>query len=153
MSVVNPSSLGMNYSDTKHLTNAWKLVIGSRCYSGHLFGYGGNLRSLVQSLSRVLILWDPMDCSTLGFPIHRQLTELAQTHVYRVGDAIQPSHPLSSPSPPAFFLSSRVFESALHIKVLELQLQHQSFQVQHQFQIRLQWGGGCHERLQMVTGL
>ena len=44
-------------------------------------------------------LCDPMDCSTPGFPVHHQLSELAQTHVHRVGDAIQPSHPLSSPSP------------------------------------------------------
>ena len=47
-----------------------------------------------------------MDCSTPGFPVHHQLPELAQTHVHRVGDAIQPSYPLSSPSPPAF--SSRL---------------------------------------------
>ena len=46
-----------------------------------------------------------MDCSTSGFPVHHQLLELAQTHVHRVGDAIQPSHPLSSPSPPAFNLA------------------------------------------------
>ena len=46
-------------------------------------------------------LCDPMDCSTPGFPVHHQLPELAQTCVHRVGDAIQPSHPLSSPSPPA----------------------------------------------------
>ena len=52
-----------------------------------------------------LTLCDPMDCSTPGFPVHYQLPELAQTHVYRVGDAIQPSHPLSSPSPPTFNLS------------------------------------------------
>ena len=50
-------------------------------------------------------LCDPMDCSTPGFPVHHQLPELAQTHVHRVGDAIQSSHPLSSPSPPAFNLS------------------------------------------------
>ena len=50
-------------------------------------------------------LCDLMDCSTPGFPFHHQLPELAQTHVRRVGDAIQPSHPLSSPSPPAFNLS------------------------------------------------
>ena len=48
---------------------------------------------------------DPVDHSTPGFPVHHQLPELAQTHVHRVGDAIQPSHPLSSPSPPAFNLS------------------------------------------------
>ena len=47
----------------------------------------------------------PMDCSMPGFPVHHQLPELVQTHVYRVGDAIQPSHPLSSPSLPAFSLS------------------------------------------------
>ena len=48
---------------------------------------------------------DPMDCSTPGLPVHHQLLELAQTHVHWVGDAIQPSHPLSSSSPPAFSLS------------------------------------------------
>ena len=47
----------------------------------------------------------PIDGSTPGFPVHHQLPEFTQTHVHRVGDAIQPSHPLSSPSPPAFNLS------------------------------------------------
>ena len=56
--------------------------------------------SSVQSLSRVR-LCDPMNHSTPGLPIHHQLPEFIQTHVYRVSDAIQPSHPLSSPSPPA----------------------------------------------------
>ena len=46
-------------------------------------------------------LCDPMNCSTLGLPVHHQLPEFTQTHIHRVGDAIQPSHPLSSPSPPA----------------------------------------------------
>ena len=46
-----------------------------------------------------------MDCSTPGFPVHHQLPELTQTHVHRVGGAIQPSHPLSSPYPPTFNLS------------------------------------------------
>ena len=79
-------------------------------------------------------LCDPMDCSTPGFPVHHQLLELAQTHVYRIGDAIQPSHPLSSPSPPAFNLSQHqglfkwVSSSCQVAKVLERQLQHQSFQ-------------------------
>ena len=61
----------------------------------------------------------PMDCSMPGFPVHHQLLELAQTHVHRVSEAIWPSHPLSSPSPPAFnlsqhqgsFLVSRLFIS------------------------------------------
>ena len=79
-------------------------------------------------------LCDPMDCKTPGFPVHHQLLELAQTHVYRVGDAIQPSHPLSSPSLPAFNLSQHQglfrWVSSLHqvAKLLEFQLRHQSFQ-------------------------
>ena len=52
-----------------------------------------------------LTLCHPMNCSTPGFPVHHQLLELAHTHVHQVNDAIQPSHPLSSPSPPAFNLS------------------------------------------------
>ena len=65
-----------------------------------------------------LTLWDPMDCSTSGFPVHHQLPEFTQTHVHRVGDAIQPSHPLSSPAPPAIFSSIRVIsnESVLRIR-------------------------------------
>ena len=58
----------------------------------------------VQLLSRVQ-LCNPMDCSTPGFPVHHQLLKLAQTHVHWVSDTIQPSHPLSSPSPPALNLS------------------------------------------------
>ena len=60
--------------------------------------------SLVQfsSVTRsCLTLCDPMNCSTPGLPVHQQLLEFTQTHVHRVGDAIQPSHPLLSPSPPA----------------------------------------------------
>ena len=81
-----------------------------------------------------LILCDPMDCSTPGFPVHHQLLELAQTHVYRVSDIIQPSHPLSSPSPPVSNLSQHqglfqwVSSSHQMARVLEFQLQHQSFQ-------------------------
>ena len=83
-----------------------------------------------------LTLCDPMNCSTPGFPVHHQLLEFTQTHVHWVGDAIQPSYPLLSPSPPAFNLSQHqgLFKwvSSLHqvAKVLELQLQlqHQSFQ-------------------------
>ena len=69
-----------------------------------------------------------------GLPVHHQLVELAQTHVHQIGDAIQPSHPPSSPSPPALNLSQHqgVFQwvrsSHQVAKVLELQLQHQSFQ-------------------------
>ena len=75
-----------------------------------------------------------MNCSTPGLPIHHQLPKFTETNVHRVGDAIQPSHPLSSPSPPAFSLSQHhsLFKwvSSPHqvVKVLEFQLQHQSFQ-------------------------
>ena len=55
--------------------------------------------SLVAQLG--LTLWDPMNRSTPGLPVHHQLPEFTQTHAHRVGDAIQPSHPLSPPSPPA----------------------------------------------------
>ena len=76
----------------------------------------------------------PMDYSTPGLPVHHQLPEFIQTHVHWVGDATQPSHPLSSPSPPALNLSQHqgLFQwvSSLHqvAKGLEFQLQHQSFQ-------------------------
>ena len=79
-------------------------------------------------------LCNPMDCSKPGLPVHHQLPELAQTHVHQVGYAIQPSHPLSSPSPPAFNPSQHqgllqgVSSSHQVAKVLEFQLQHQPFQ-------------------------
>ena len=94
--------------------------------------------SVVTSVISVTRLWltlcNLMDCSTPGFPVHHQLPELAQTHVHWVSDAIQTSHPLSSPFPPAFNLSQhqeifqRVSLSHQVTKALELQLQHQSFQ-------------------------
>ena len=67
-------------------------------------------------------LCNPMNCSTPGLPVHHQLPEFTQTHVHRVGDAIQPSHPLSSPSSPALIPPSiRVFsnESVLCIRLPE----------------------------------
>ena len=75
-----------------------------------------------------------MDCSTPGPPVHHQLPELIQTQVHRVGDAIQPSYPLSSPPPPAFDLSLHqglfqlVSSSHQVAEVLEVQFQHQSSQ-------------------------
>ena len=81
-----------------------------------------------------LTLCDPMDCSSPGFPVLHHLPEVAQTHVHWVGDAIQPSQPLASPSSPTFNHSQNqglfqwVDSSHQVVKVLELQLQHQSFQ-------------------------
>ena len=80
-----------------------------------------------------LTFCDPVDHSTPGFPSHHQLLELIQFHVHWVGDVIQPSHSLSSPSPPAFTLSHHQglyqWVRSLHkvAKLLELQLQHQSW--------------------------
>ena len=90
-------------------------------------------------------LCNPMDCSMPDFPILHHLMELSQTHAYWVSEAIQPSHPLLSPSPPAFNLSQLqgLFQlvSSLHqvAKVLELQLQHQSFQWIFRIDFLLDW--------------
>ena len=77
-------------------------------------------------------LCNPMDCSTPGFPVLHHLPEFAQIHVYWVSDAIQPSYPLSSPSPPAFNLSHHqgLFQwvGSSHQVAKVLELQHQSFQ-------------------------
>ena len=79
-------------------------------------------------------LWDPMNCSAPGLPVHHQLPEFTQTHIHRVSDTIQPSHPLSSPSPPAPNPSQHqslfqwVNSSHEVAKLLELQLHHHSLQ-------------------------
>ena len=89
--------------------------------------------SSVQSLS-CLTLWDPMNCSMPGLPVHHQLPEFTETRVHQVGDAIQPSHSLLSPSPPAPNPSQHqglfqwINSSHQVAKVLGFQLQHQSFQ-------------------------
>ena len=88
--------------------------------------------SVIQSCST---LCDPMVCSTPGLPVHYQLPEFTQTHVHWIGDAVQSSHPLLSPSPPVFNLSQHqglfkwVSSSHLMAKGLEFQLQHQCFQL------------------------
>ena len=86
------------------------------------------------SVTQCLTLCDPMNHSTAGLPVHHQLPEFTQTHVHRVGDTIQSSHPLSSPSPLAPNPSQHqglfqwINSSHEVAKVLEFQLQHQSFQ-------------------------
>ena len=96
-------------------------------------GWVQSLSVLFSSVTQsCLTLCNPMDCSTPGFSVHHQLPELAQTHVYWVGDAIQPSHPLLPPSLPAFTLSEHqgLFQwiSSSHKMAKVLELQHQSFQ-------------------------
>ena len=120
------------------LKSGFKIVnhVASRCADIQAFSFINRAQeafSSIQSLSHVQ-LCNPVDCSMPGLPVHHQLLELAQNHVHWVSGAIQPSHPLSSPSPPAFNLSPHqgLFQwvSSLNqvAKVLEFQLQHQSFQ-------------------------
>ena len=96
-------------------------------------------------------LCDPMNRSTPGLPVHHQLPESTQTHAHRAGDAIQPSHPLSSPSPPTFNHSQHqgLFKwvSSLHQVAKVLGLQHQSFQ--WIFRTHFLWAGlvwSCSQR-------
>ena len=107
----------------------------SLCSGLHTCCHGRPCTDFIQFSSvaqSCLTLCDPMDCSMPGFPVHHQLPELAQSHVHRVSDAIQPSHPLSSPSSPAFNLSQRqgLFKwvSSSHQVAKVLEFQHQSFQ-------------------------
>ena len=101
---------------------------------------------MVQSLSHVQLFMTPIDYRTPGFAVCHHFLEFAQTHVHWVGDAIQPSHPLSSPSPLAFSLSQHqgLFQwvSSLHqvAKVLDFQLQHQSFRwISGLISFRIDW--------------
>ena len=100
------------------------------CYM-YTMEYSVQFSSVTQSCPT---LCDPMNHSTPGLPVQHQLSEFTQTHVHRVGDAIQPSHPLLSPSPPAPNPSQHqglfqlVNSSHKVAKLLEFQLQHQSFQ-------------------------
>ena len=113
----------------------WYIYVSWNVYSSRIICAAfpsHNSVSLVAQLC--LTLCSLMDFSTPGFSVHHQLSELVETHVHLVSDAIQPSHPLPSPSPPAFNLSQhqglfqRVSSSHQVAKVSDLQLQHQSFQ-------------------------
>ena len=135
--VANQASLCMGFSRQEYwsglpllcsrdwTTRDWTHV---SCIAGGFFTHWA---TSVQSLSRVW-LCDPMVLSMSAFPVHHQLLEPTQTHVHHVGDAIQPSHPLSSPSPPAFSLSEHqdLFQwvDSSHQVAKELEFQNQSFQ-------------------------
>ena len=121
-------------NSTLNLVALYPSVLDNEVYSLWSCLLLQNVSSLVQFSQSCLTLWDPMDCSTPGLPVHHQLLEFTQTHVHWVSDAIQPSHPLSSPTSPAFNLSQHqglfqwVSSSHQVAKVLEFQLQHQSCQ-------------------------
>ena len=122
-------------SNLPHLPLTWCPVDLSEClyycFQPVLWVFSFQFSSVAQLCPT---LCNPMNHSAPGLPIHQQLPESTQTHVHWVGDAIQPSHPLSSPSPPALNLSHHqgLFKwvSSFHLvaKVLEFPLQHQSFQ-------------------------
>ena len=142
----NPLSMGFSRQNTGvgchallqgsnlHLLHLLHWQVGSLPLAppGKPFNYFQFQFSSVTQSCRTLC--DPMDCSTPGLPVHYQLPEFTQTHVHWVGDAIQPAHPLSSPSPPALNLSQHqalfkwVSSSHQMAKAPEFQLQHQSFQ-------------------------
>ena len=117
-------------SASGYLPKSWLFPSGSQSI-GASTSASVNFSSVLQSCP---ILCDPMDCNMPGLPVHHQLLEFARSHVHQVGDAIQPSYPLSSLSPPTFSLCQHqdlfqwVSSSYQMAKVLELQLQHQSFQ-------------------------
>ena len=123
-----PSSENMLMFEPSY--NPLVFVAKNRPQVYHLF-FCSNSSSVAQLCPT---LCDPMDCHTPGLPVHHQLPESIQTHVHSFGDVIEPPHPLSSPSPPALNLSQHqglfkwVSSSHQVPKVLEFQLQHQSFQ-------------------------
>ena len=122
--------------------NWWKRTYRCICFKliyfwVHLPSYRSLHLICIQFSSVVQLcptLCNPMNRSMPGLPVHHQLPKFTQTHAHRVSDAIQPSHPLSSPSPPAANLPQHqgLFQwvNSLHevAKVLEFQLQYQSFQ-------------------------
>ena len=120
------------WSQSKNNTQLWMgLVMEARFDTVKSNIASVQFSSIAQSC---LTLCYPMNRSIPGLPVHHKLSKFTQTHAHRVSDAIQPSHPLSSPSPPAPNLSQHqgLFQwvNSLHkvAKVLEFQLQHQSFQ-------------------------
>ena len=123
----------LQYSSLKNPMNrgVWRATVHAAAKSQIWLSYQIQFISVAQSC---LTLCDPMDCSTPGLPVQHQLPESTHTHIHWVNDTIQPSHPLSSPSLPTLNLSQHqglfkwVSSSHQVTKVLEFQLQHQSFQ-------------------------
>ena len=153
-----------------HLHTAWQSLHCPVClFCGYskrrawqdLHGDGDSSEGMFCSVAQwCLTLCDPMDCSTPGLPVHHQLPELTQTHVHWVSDAIQPSDPLLSPSPPAFNLSQHqdLFQwvCSLHqvAKILELHPQHQSLQsISGLISFRIEWFVGKYKSCDFLKSL
>ena len=130
------SSQTMGETQVSHILSDWTeliLILFMCIWESQIFKY--RIRFQFSSVTQAYpTLCYPMNHSTPGLPVHHQLPEFTETHIHWVGDAIQPSHPLSSPSPPALNPSQHqgVFQwvNSSHevAKVLEFQFQHQSFQ-------------------------
>ena len=131
-----------------------RYLLTQECYTEFQFS------SVAQSYPT---LCNPMNCSTPGLPVHHQLLEFTQIHVHRVRDAIQPSHPLSSPSPPTpnpsqhQGLFQRVNSSHEVAKILEFQPQHRFTNVQNPYSLKYEPMGpkrvyGCSFCLHKVDG-
>ena len=125
-------AINNNNKDKKSNKTSWSSRVHARKVKSK---EGRHMTNSISSVAQLcLTLCDPMDCSMPGFPVHHQLLEPGQTHVHWIGDAIQPSHPLSSPFPPVFTLAQHqglfqlVSSSNQVAKLLEFQLQHQFFQ-------------------------
>ena len=129
---------GKDWRQEKKGTTGDEMLVWYHWFNGHEFKQtpgdsegSDQIRSVAQLCPT---LWDPINCSTPGLPVHHLLPEFIQTHVHQVSDAIQPSYPLSSPSPPAFNLSQQqslfqwVSPSHHVAKALEFHLQYHSFQ-------------------------
>ena len=127
---------GVNKQNVVYLKNAYLVI--KKQVSYWQTQQGGGVSKFFSQFSSVaqlcLTLCNPMNCNMPGLPVHHQLLESTPTHAHWVGDGIQPFLPLSSPSPPTFnlFQHQGLFQwvSCSHqvAKVLEFQLQHQSFQ-------------------------
>ena len=94
-----------SYSAVLHGRNFWVATIQNTAVNIQLHSLLFELAQFSSAAKSCPTLCDPMDHSTPGFPVYHQLPEFTQIHVHRVSDAIQPSHPRSSPSPPAFNFS------------------------------------------------
>ena len=132
----NPLTMQWGLQLMENHQHLWRPLLLALSHSWKLKGSSEKATKMVQFSSVDQLcptLYDPLDGSMPGLPVHHQLPEFIQTHIHWVGDAIQPSHPLSSPSP-AFDLSQHqdlfkwVSSSHQVAKVLEFQFQHQSFQ-------------------------
>ena len=96
----------MGWASSQPQLWSWSLtLLGKNPSLSRVVDRWGGAELLCLANSHISTIFNPMDCSTAGLPVPHCLPEFAQTHVRRVGDAIQPSHPLLPPSPPAFILS------------------------------------------------